>query len=93
MSDVHDWGWLLRAETFAELVSARAATTPDAILLHDEQEMSVTCRGFAERANRIAATLSLRGATTGEAAQRSCNCLGVSAGNGDPPLVKTALSG
>ena len=54
MSDAHDWGWLLRAETFAELVSARAATTPDAILLYDEQGTSVTCREFAERADRIA---------------------------------------
>jgi acyl-CoA synthetase (AMP-forming)/AMP-acid ligase II len=65
VSDAHDWGWLLRAETFAELVSARAATTPDAILLYDEQGTSVTCREFAERADGIAAALSLRGIGAG----------------------------
>jgi acyl-CoA synthetase (AMP-forming)/AMP-acid ligase II len=55
------WPWLLHAATFSGLVERRAQATPGAPFLIDEQGTEVTCAGFAERVDRVAAALAAEG--------------------------------
>ena len=60
-----DWPWLLRADGFDELVRARAAQTPDALLLVDEHDERISCSEFDARLSRVAAALSAQGIGAG----------------------------
>ncbi|MCW2784687.1 MAG: cyclohexanecarboxylate-CoA ligase [Marmoricola sp.] len=55
------WPWMIGARTLDDLIALRARTTPDAPLLVDESGTTVTCREFADRAERVAAALAAEG--------------------------------
>ena len=57
----------MRTEAFAlgsswwDLIERRAASTPDAVLLEDDRDRSLSCDGFKQRAEQTAAGLAALG--------------------------------
>jgi acyl-CoA synthetase (AMP-forming)/AMP-acid ligase II len=56
----------ITARTVARLIGARAAATPDAPMLFDEHDRSMTFAGYAEEVERIARVLTARGVGPGD---------------------------
>jgi len=54
-------GRLLRAQTFTELITARAAATPDAPMLIDASGQRLSFKDFNRHIERTAASLSAQG--------------------------------
>ena len=59
------WPWMIEADTVLQLLERRAALTPDALALLDEEGRRVTCRQLLGMVEQYAALLAELGIESG----------------------------